>query len=735
MMGRVFTARRLAAAMGLIGLGLASMSGPAQAADPAWSVVSSPSPPGLTNGAFHGVSCPSAGFCMAVGGYDYAAAQTLTETWNGSAWSIVASDDIGLTNVLSGVSCVSASFCVATGSHTNTAGKTFPLIEVWNGSGWSIAASAPGEGSLAGVSCLSATSCTAVGFEVTGGIDQTLVESWDGTSWSQVTSPDTGAGDNSLAGVSCLSATSCIAVGSQRTSNTAALQTLVESWDGSTWSIVTSPGLPGASGLAGVSCLSASSCTAVGSGSQSATAVSSTLIETWDGSTWSVVPSPNNGTGDANYLSSVSCAIATFCIAGGSQAEAWNGSSWSIVSSLGQYSGAGLAGVSCLSASFCIVAGWSQSGHSVPHTVAYAWDGTAWSPVAAPEHQVYADTLAGVSCVSAGFCMAVGSDSGASFGPGVAASRTLAESWNGSTWSVVPTASHSQNGAKNSSALQAVSCLSASSCTAVGTWTADNGNTQTLIESWDGSTWSLVPSPNNGGTANSNALAGVSCASASFCAAVGSYIPAGDFPPDSPRALFETWNGTKWSMVGGPNVPTVTSLDSVSCVSASFCLAGGNYTNIITSALAETWNGTSWSDVYATRTSPYYTSFAGVSCTSASSCTAVGGTGPSTLVGSWNGSAFSIVSSPNGASAGSTLNGVSCPSATSCTAVGYTGPSTLVESWDGTVWSVVTSPNVRPGPPGRNDLLGVSCLAASCMAAGDYNTRSSNQFTLIESNA
>jgi len=97
-----------------------------------------------------------------------------------------------------------------------------------------------------------------------GKVEQTLVESWNGTSWSSTTSPDTGTGNNVLNAVSCTSSTSCVAVGFYYNGSSVA-QTLVESWNGTAWSIITTPNkgtYP--DGLFGVSCTSPTECTAVG---------------------------------------------------------------------------------------------------------------------------------------------------------------------------------------------------------------------------------------------------------------------------------------------------------------------------------------------------------------------------------------------------------------------------------------------------------------------------------------
>src|ERR1700728_3492474 len=60
--------------------------------------------------------------------------------------------------------------------------------------------------------------------------------------------------------------------------------------------------------------------------------------------------------------------------------------------------------------------------------------------------------------------------------------------------------------------LLAVSCTSAASCTAVGNYTSDSGPV-TLAEYWDGSTWTVQSTPNPSG-ADFNILFGVSCTSA-----------------------------------------------------------------------------------------------------------------------------------------------------------------------------------------------------------------------------
>lgn len=62
----------------------------------------------------------------------------------------------------------------------------------------------------AGRVSVSADSCTAVGYYTTRNDgDLSLIESWNGTDWSVVPSPDPSAGYNDLNSVSCTSTTAC----------------------------------------------------------------------------------------------------------------------------------------------------------------------------------------------------------------------------------------------------------------------------------------------------------------------------------------------------------------------------------------------------------------------------------------------------------------------------------------------------------------------------------------------
>jgi hypothetical protein len=334
-----------------------------------WSIVSSPNhTPG--DNVLTAVSCRPASSCKAVG-YSFdtslGAYQTLIESWNGKRWSIVSSPNAGTSdNDFLGVSCVSANACTAVG-FSNSSGVNRTLIESWNGKRWSIVASpnnGTGSNILDGVSCVSANACTAVGYhdDTNLGVSQTLIESWNGTRWSIVPSPSNGTTQNILYGVSCEAARSCTAVGYAANASVGGFHTVIESWNGSSWSLVPSPNIGTSSNLLRVSCRSSSSCQAVGSYGNASLGVGQTLVESWDGTRWLIVPSPNIGTGDGGFMD-VSCASANSCEAVGlyfntslgsyqTLIESWNGVSWVIVPSPDHSTGYNvLDGVSCLRAS------------------------------------------------------------------------------------------------------------------------------------------------------------------------------------------------------------------------------------------------------------------------------------------------------------------------------------------------------------------------------------------------
>jgi len=368
--------------------------------------------------------------------------------------------------------------------------------------------------------------------------------------------------------------------------------------------------------------------------------------------------------------------------------------------------GGSLTAVSCPTVDECVAVGRSDSGALVEVSHGATWSVVPASDLGLPAGMTQV-TLDAVACVSGTNCTAAG------FGTeGTSAVKTLVERWNGTNWratpSPTPASTYNSPYTGGNANLYAVSCPSSSACMAVGTQYLNysEGIQGTLAEVWNGSTWSVSQVPDPVSTSSQPGtvarLVSVVCSSRSSCMAVGTY---------GEKVLADRWNGSTWSPspVLGPG--TVPELESVSCVSASSCTAVGGYIKAgsVEATLAERFTGSTW-HVLATSnpgSAGQPIGFHSVSCPSTLSCTAVGaytkGTSKKsivyTLVEEWNGQQWSVVPSPNvSGSLYSGLEAVSCPTATECTAVGGRSGSsigsahTLVEHWDGSKWAVVTSP-------------------------------------------
>lgn len=182
------------------------------------------------------------------------------------------------------------------------------------------------------------------------------------------------------------------------------------------------------------------------------------------------------------------------------------------------------------------------------------------------------------------------------------------------TWTVQPTPTPAQG---VDGLLLAVSCVSSSDCTAVGGYTSNAGPV-TLAEHWDGTSWAVQATPNPTG-ASFSTLEGVSCPSASDCTAVGEY----DSNHGSSLPLAEHWDGSTWTVQDTPE-PAATILNGVSCTSAASCTAVGFSGSVVAPvAAAERFAGGAWHRE-ATASPAANEVLAGVSCVSASICTAAG---------------------------------------------------------------------------------------------------------------
>jgi hypothetical protein len=328
---------------------------------------------------------------------------------------------------------------------------------------------------LSSVAAVSASDVWAVGFhELSYPFDptQTLAEHWDGTVWSIVSTPNSGPGSNSLMGATAIASSDVWAVG-LRTDAIGNVLTLAEHWDGFTWSIVSTPTPGGTSAaLTAVAAVSSRDVWAVGYAYTGS--ASKVLTEHWDGAVWRLVADP---------VPPVPKNI--------------------------------LTGVDTIGTPNVVAVGVSDY---LPMPLAEHWNGRRWAPMETqsigsdPTFQAVA-AIAPSDVWAAGYTLA-GSDRSRSY-------RTLAEHWDGTAFSVVATPNVGTN-----SFFYGIDAVSPSSVWAVGRGEDPTGTVdQTLIERWNGSSWSVVPSPNVG--AASNDLSGVSALSGGEAWAVGSFVDPG----------------------------------------------------------------------------------------------------------------------------------------------------------------------------------------------------------------
>ncbi len=350
---------------------------------------------------------------------------------------------------------------------------------------------------------------------------------------------------------------------------------------------------------------------------------------------------------------------------------------------------AGLNGISCKSVTACVAVGTTRSSAK---TVGFAavLDGDTWSLSNIIHSGVKNPTLNGVWCASDTSCIAVGSHTQTLLG-----AEPLVETLSGTTWTPVTSGLEPAGGIHG--VLSSISCVSSTSCVAVGSYMF-GANNHVLVDTLSGTTWTASQAALPAG-ANSATAGGIQCFSATSCLAVGA---------SNLGSMVETLAGTTWSALTLHGGDTLTSL---SCPSSTSCTAVGNSGG--GQAVAEVFSSPNWArTAIPVPTGTTSIQLNGVSCTTDGSgeCLAVGGylgTAPDNKLdhalvefgsgGAWQATTGLDPTSPAGHVL---LNGVSCPvGITSCTGAG-----------DNTVGSVQAAEALYAFPPSCNG--GQACVAA-----------------------
>lgn len=315
---------------------------------------------------------------------------------------------------------------------------------------------------LLGVAALSENDAWAVGYTSNiggnGAASQTLIEHWNGTQWSVVTSPHSVMYTNILNDVIALSTDDVWAVGFTLATSQSNGQQLIEHWDGIQWSIVKIPGvaqqLKGRSTiLSRLVALSANNIWGIGT-STDRSGHSTTLTEQWTGTTWKIVPSPNPG----SMINALHSAVAI------SANDIW---------AVGYFA--------------------NSNSNLTGQTLIEHWDGRQWSIVPSPKVGAPSAVLHAATALSTKDVWAIGISSTNENAYG----QSLIEHWDGRQWRIVT----SPNVAKEE-IFDSITTIAANDIWATGVSInhSKRGNSESLLLHWDGRKWHIVSSPNRGDT-------------------------------------------------------------------------------------------------------------------------------------------------------------------------------------------------------------------------------------------
>ena len=425
----------------------------------------------------------------------------MNDRWR-SATMIAAVAACACSMALTGAGGALAGTHVATGGQAAASGGTWGTAQEVPGTA---ALTQDGGGAVVSVSCASADNCSAGGRYVdgNGNIQSFVAKEVDGTWQSAEQIPGTAAlGVNTAVNsVSCASVGNCSAGGQYTPAGTNHIESFVANEVNGTWQdAVEVPGTAalnqnGNAVLTSVSCASAGNCSAGGSYSGSSGNQAFAVKEV-NGTWQDAIEVPGIGTlnqDDSATINTVSCASAGKCSAGGTYLDSANHRQVFVANE---------------------VNGTWQDAIEVPGTATLNQDGQA--------------ELYSVSCAAAGKCSAGGWYTDSSGNTQAFAANEVNGTWQDAI-EVPGTATLNQDGR---AAVNTVSCPVAGECSAAGYYRDSSGNTQAFVANEVNGKWEAaieVPGTatlNQGGFAETES---VSCATAGNCSAGGTYTDSNPF--------------------------------------------------------------------------------------------------------------------------------------------------------------------------------------------------------------
>lgn len=307
--------------------------------------------------------------------------------------------------------------------------------------------------------------------------------------------------------------------------------------------------------LTDVSCAAPGYCGAIGDSgyvsSERAIAASS-MNGKWSSASPVQFPASSGNTAPRSWMEAVSCLAHADCTAVGQYQASGGSAAFTVTSHNGVWGDAtplvfpvGMIGpidqswiqtVSCWAPGDCVAAGYYLDSDSVEQPFTVQSTAGKWAaPIEASFGTISVHTnlvnivFTGIDCVAAGTCTAVGS-----FTNGDNETEAMILSSSDAVWSNIEVAQFA-NGVQDatpSSYFSSVSCPRAGDCVAVGSFKDATGGADPMIETSTAGTWTVVV-PINFAAGAQNAVpnahfTAVSCSSVGDCVAVGQYLLANE---------------------------------------------------------------------------------------------------------------------------------------------------------------------------------------------------------------
>ena len=516
-------------------------------------------------------------------------------------------------------------------------------VENYNGTSWTEVAEVNTTRRQAKGAGTANTATIIFGGTTTGGVaPSATTETWNGSAWTEVNDLNTGrsSGVSSQYGstTAALLATGRGSPGSPPSDSTG-FTNVVESWNGSSWTEVTETGT--SRRLALGSGTSTSMLVASGQISPNNTA----NVESWNGSAWTEIAEVNtsrNSGGSAGVSNSSNLIFGGYSGGAVAVTEDWNGSAWTEVNDLStaeyDHDGAGTSS-----------AAWSAGGNGYESRTE-EWSFSGLDPSTTPAAS-YADAITGdfyynsttgqFKAVNAGVgSWSSGGDMNTaryhSGGAGNSNSAVLAylgytnpsntytvnnEDYNGTAWTEVANL--------NVGAIYAGGTGSNTAAIECGGNTDNPSNYSATTEVWNGTSWTEVNDLNKG--RNGVALFGTSTA------AIGA--SGYQTSPDSYSTAVESWDGTSWTEIAEVNYGKYGASAAGTVATAGIVMGGENPGMPAEQKNTESWNGSAWTEVGDMNQGRSWT-WSGGSSTDA---VAAAGQPPSVNTETWDGTSWTEV--------------------------------------------------------------------------------------------